>query len=220
MLLRSNLSKILIFILAVKSLAIVSNHVQADDALLQKGYDHYLASTDEGSSKDTKKAIQIFEAVLEQDPSNAFATVMLGASYALKGRDALMPWKKMKFAENGMELMSKAQNMIDEDDYNSTFEHLPVYIQVKSQAGIVFSSVPKMFNRLEDGRNLLEEVVSDPILNTVPPQSITHIFFYAAVAAEKDGDFPRAKELYGKVTELDNTENEFVVIAQQKLSNI
>lgn len=196
-----------------------ANPAMADQAQVAEGYKYYQISSQDGGSGNTKKAIKLFTKAVDEDPQDPLANVLLGASYALKGRDALMPWTKMKSTEKGLAIMSDSIEMLSDEDEKRLFERLPVHIQVKSQAGIVFTSVPDFFNRFDQGRELLEETLVDIKRTQLPAIATKHIYFYAAIAAEKDEDMLRAKELYQHVVNV-SPDDEYGQTASEKLNSI
>ncbi|WP_256080218.1 hypothetical protein [Massilia sp. YIM B04103] len=52
-----------------------------------------------GDSKASDAAIAAFSALAAANPSHPLLAAYEGAATALKGRDAMMPWNKLKYAE-------------------------------------------------------------------------------------------------------------------------
>jgi len=65
-------------------------------------------SVKEKCEVSTNKACDILEKLLSLHPENTKAMAYLGSVYTLKGRDALLPWKKIKWVKEGITLLNKA----------------------------------------------------------------------------------------------------------------
>jgi hypothetical protein len=148
----------------------------------ESAYNNYLQVTDEagGSAKNLAKQ---WQALHDADPKDPLTMVMLGSSHTLMGRDAFMPWSKMKHTEAGLDEMAMAQRLLNDSNANVQFQHMPVYLHVKSTAGITFTQVPEFFGRHEEGFYLLEEVIEDPGFRMLPAQAKTYMYFFAINSA-------------------------------------
>ncbi len=148
----------------------------------QAAYQQYLAvSGDEGGS--AKKLAQQWQDIYADDMNDPLALVLLGSSHTLMGRDALMPWSKMNHTEKGLDEMSLAVRLLQDQHKTQLFEQMPVYLHVKTTAAITFSQVPEFFGRHEDGYYLFEDVLSDPVFLAMPVQAQTYVYYYAIAAA-------------------------------------
>ncbi|MGB0867776.1 MAG: hypothetical protein ACPGSC_14790, partial [Granulosicoccaceae bacterium] len=91
----------------------------------------YLAAS-EGDSSAMKRAYNGYSAWVEQSPENPLAQVYLGGVLTLKGRDALMPWNKMKHTEKGLDIMAKAVVLLDESSNSNDQQALFTRVDVQS----------------------------------------------------------------------------------------
>jgi hypothetical protein len=170
--------------LTVSFICAVSQLWAADysNADFQGAYKAYLSVSagEGGSAKQLAKTWEHLYLADEQDP---LSLVMLGSSHTLMGRDAWMPWTKLRHTETGLEEMAIAQRLLTDDHKQVYFDNLSVDLQVKSTAAITFTQVPEMFGRHEEGFYLFEDILSDPALEQLPAAALTYLYYYAISAA-------------------------------------
>jgi len=68
------------------------------------------ASGGDASARDA--AIEAFEKLSASQPGNPVYLAYQGAGIAMRGRDAMMPWEKMKYAEKGADMVQKAVTLL------------------------------------------------------------------------------------------------------------
>jgi len=61
-----------------------------------------------GDKKAVKKAEKIFKKLLQLEPDNAEALCWFGSVLTLKGRDAMLPFDKVRFVNSGLKKMDRA----------------------------------------------------------------------------------------------------------------
>ena len=159
----------------------------------EEAYDSYLQVSSEagGSAKSVTKQ---WQTLVEQDQDDPFALVMLGSSRTLMGRDALMPWSKLKHTETGLEDMALAQRLLDDTHDREYFRGMSVAHHVKTTAAIVYSQVPDFFGRHEDGFYLFDDVLNDPSFHQLPGAAKTYVYYYGIVAANQIGKNTEAEQ--------------------------
>ena len=186
-------------LLLALSLAIsIPVHAEVAQQVLDDAYENYLTAVD-GGKKASKETAKLFEQLNKDYPGEPGILVLYGGSQTLQGRDAWAPWKKLKFTENGLDRMEKAVALLETSHREQVLGDLPLDLQVKTLTGITYVSVPDFFNRFDQGRQLLGEVVNDQRLADMPDQAYQYILLYAGQAAEKDGDVEQAKQLYQRI---------------------
>lgn len=167
----------------------------------QQAYQDYLqgVNEDEGAAK---RALAEFTELVSRYPQDPLAQVYQGASNTLKGRDAWLPWNKLKPTELGLEQMQEAVTLLRPEHDGQRFQGLPVSLQVKGNTGIVFTQVPDFFNRFDQGMALLKQVVMSPLLTDLPATQWVHFQFYYALALSKEGNWAEAKTGFERVVSL------------------
>jgi hypothetical protein len=171
------------------------------NADFQDAYQEYMTvSAGEGGS--AKQLAKTWEHLYLADQKDPMALVMLGSSHTLMGRDAWMPWTKLRHTETGLEEMAIAQRLLTAEHKQIYFDNLTVDLQVKTTAAITFTQVPEMFGRHEEGFYLFEDVLSDPALAKVPAPAVTYIYYYAISAALQIGKNEQAVAWQNELIEL------------------
>ena len=125
---------------------------------LEQVYSQYLAAVDGKQSADS-----VYEQ-LKDFPSNPEVSVIKGSTLTLMGRDAWLPWTKMKYAENGIVLIERCVRDLTEADHKNEFGGVPVDIFVKFIAGSTYRDLPELFHKKAEGKALLDEVANNQAL--------------------------------------------------------
>lgn len=158
----------------------------------------------EGERSATRDAEQSLALLVEQYPSDPVAQLLHGSSQTLRGRDAWMPWNKLSYTEDGLEQMSNALRLLDDEHWAHHFESLPVPIYVRMVAGINFVEVPDMFGRFEQGYELLQQLSEDSVVAQLPAEAQSVIHYYAARAADRASDEPVRQQALQRLLALDH----------------
>jgi len=160
-----------------------------------------------------------FQQAVKADSQDPVAMVYLGGTLALKGRDAWVPWTKMKHTERGLDLMSRSITLLQPEHDKILLNGMPLSIEVKSISAITFTAVPGLFNRFDEGYDLLRALVKSEILNDIPFPRKAYIYYYAGTAAEKGDHEQQAIELYQTLLK-HVQEGEFADKARQRLVDL
>lgn len=110
-------------------------------------------------------------------PGHPALKAYLGATVAMQGRAAWLPWRKMRHAEDGLAQIDKALSLLTPEHQSTLQRGVPVALETKLVAANTFLQLPSMFMRHERGQALLSEVMNSPQLSATPPD------FKAAVRA-------------------------------------
>ena len=110
-------------------------------------------------------------------PGHPALKAYLGATVAMQGRAAWLPWRKMRHAEDGLAQIDKALSLLTPAHQSMLQRGVPVALETKFVAANTFLQLPSMFMRHERGQALLSEVMNSPQLSATPPE------FKAAVRA-------------------------------------
>ena len=114
----------------------------------------YLAVTrQQANAEDTAKAFQNWQ---QQHPQEALIGIYIGALDCLIGRDAWMPWNKMRYVNRCTDAMDKAMKQVqDQADPRDQ-------LQAHLERGFVNANLPSMFNRQELAIEDFEAVIAAP----------------------------------------------------------
>ncbi|MGU3845399.1 hypothetical protein ACVZHT_27930, partial [Vibrio diabolicus] len=95
---------------------------------------------------------------LEEQGATPVTLVYLGSAETLQGREAFMPWNKMKFTERGLATIQKGLDLMANQPIplqeQQRLQGLPEYQLATAMAATTFTSLPDMFNHFESGYEL------------------------------------------------------------------
>jgi len=176
------------------SLLIAANVIAAPSEELIAQYN--LAA--EGDEDKVEQVYQQLEQQISQQGADPLSLVYLGSTQTLMGRDAFMPWNKMKYTEQGLATISKGLDLlnaqatpIEQQDFR---QGLPESILARSIAGSTFTSLPDMFNHFERGYDIFLDLLADNSFNAQHYDAISWVYIYAIQAALRAEDKPQAKK--------------------------
>lgn len=154
---------------------------------------------------DGKARNQVKERLLKlknEEPNNPLITVYLGSTYTLEGRDAWMPWTKMRKTELGLDTMDRAIVMSRDSRERLDYLQRDTDLEVMTISAITFTQVPKMFGRFGQGVELMNSVVEDPRYTQFSNEQKAELLFYMGEAAANDERADDAKKYVRKALEL------------------
>jgi tetratricopeptide (TPR) repeat protein len=191
--------------LLILALSMLTGLVRAEDhtqafidaqALFERGL--------RGSEKDNEAASERFKTLTEQEPGNPLFLAYYGSTFTLMARDALMPWKKMRLGEQGLELIDKALRQLTPEHDQQMFRSVPVSIETRMVAINTFLKVPDMFyHRFEAGRALLAKTMASPVFASAGAPIQARYHFQAAAIAEAQKKKDEERDHLKRVLELD-----------------
>lgn len=213
---RSVLVLLATLVVATGSQAAEPDHSERYGDDYRSAYEQYLAATD-GDSGATRQALEQFTELHEANPDDPVALMLMGASQALRGRDAWLPWSKLSHTEDGLDNMERAQGLLDAEHEDLWFEGLPVSLMVPAMTGITYVEVPSMFSRFEQGLQFLESAMDHPQRDEAWPAAMTSIYRYTVKAALEVDDHVLAEEAMRALEALD-TEDEHTRRARELMA--
>lgn len=148
-----------------------------------------------GDSSATDKAEITFGRLSVGNPGDPLARAYHGAALTLQGRDAWMPWTKMKKVEQGLAQLDKALAQITAAQEQSPAGQLSAAMETRMTAIGTFIALPGMFHRLESARAVIKQTLNHPGFAMVPKAQQAQIYSWAAEAAEKSGEKSEAERL-------------------------
>lgn len=150
-------------------------------------------------SSATTEAVSRFEKLVSTDsPQAPLFLAYLGAAQALQGRDAWMPWNKLRATERGLDTLEKALRLLDPRHDRELVRGTPVAIEVRLVAATTFIAVPGMFNRYDQGKQALRDAFASPAFAAAPAEVKARLHQQAAIAAGRDKN-PREEAAHLKL---------------------
>lgn len=157
----------------------------ADNAAFAAARQQFAAgSAGDASARDA--AIEAFEKLRGSRPGNPVFLAYQGAATAMRGRDALMPWDKMKFAEQGADMVQKAVSLLGPEHDTLLLNGAPASIETRLVAANTLLNLPEFMHRRSGGKRALQEALDSPALAQAPAPLRASAFATAArIAAEE-----------------------------------
>lgn len=141
----------------------------------------------DGDKNAVEEAVTRFERLAAADtPYAPTFQAYLGAAQAMQGRDAWMPWTKMRATERGLSNLDRALRRLEPRHDTTLLRGAPVALETRLVAATTFVALPGLFHRLDAGRNILRAALNSPALNAAPPSLRAALHRQAALAAAKD----------------------------------
>lgn len=140
-----------------------------------------------GDGGATDEAVARFERLAAADsPYAPLFQAYLGAAQTLQGRDAWMPWNKMRATERGLGTLDKALRRLEPRHDALSLRQAPVSLQTRLVAASTFIAVPDMFHRFDAGKAVLRMALASPAFAAAPPALRAALHRQAALAAARD----------------------------------
>ena len=122
-----------------------------------------------GDSSRIEAAIAAFDTLARAEPQQPLYTVYLGSALGLKAADALMPWNKVKYSEQGLDHLDRALAALKPDHDRQLVRGVPVGLETRLVAASMFVKLPDgIFHRRAAGMKLLDELLGHPALASAP----------------------------------------------------
>lgn len=152
----------------------------------------------EGDEDKVEWVHQQLEQQISQHGVDPLSLVYLGSTQALMGRDAFMPWNKMKYTEQGLATISKGLDLLMTQatpvEQQERRQGLPESLLARSIAGVTFTSLPDMFNHFERGYDVLLDLMADQSFKQQDYDATSWVYVYAVRAALRAQDKPQAQQ--------------------------
>lgn len=139
-----------------------------------------------GDASARDASIDAFEKLAGSQPGNPVYLAYQGAGFTLRGRDAFMPWDKMKFTEKGADMIEKALSLLAPEHDTLLLGGTPASIETRLVAASTLLALPEFMNRRSGGKRALQAALDSQALAQAPAPVRANLFSVAArVAAEE-----------------------------------
>ncbi|MDH5547460.1 MAG: hypothetical protein OEZ43_17915 [Gammaproteobacteria bacterium] len=162
------------------SVTILENEPLMKDAMVQFS----LASDGVASAVDP--ALTFFRELQQRYPEDPMILARIGSLTSMQARDAWAPWNKMRYAEQGLDMLDQALEKV-EPDSKDTFRGVHYIHSVRLIAAITFSQMPGFFNRHGQAERLFNKIVSDSAFTQTPQDFQAQVWLsYADMAVQQN----------------------------------
>lgn len=152
---------------------------------------------------DENKVSEVYQQLTQQiskQGADALSLVYLGSTQTLMGRDAFMPWNKMKYTEQGLATIAKGLSLIPDQPTDLKQQEwrqgLPENILAQAIAAATYTSLPDMFNHFERGYDLFLDLLSSEDFSAQSYEATSWIYIYAIQAALRADDAEQAMKWF------------------------
>lgn len=174
-------------LLAAVALALAASSAFAVDASrLAEARTVFLKAV-QGDSSAVKPASEKFQALYDAEPDDVVVRAYLGSCLALQGREAYLPWNKMKLTESGLAQLDKALGQITPVHDAKVIDGFPASLEARLVAASTFLDMPDLFRRFDAGKRVLKDAMNHPAFESIPPMAASRFHYQAAKVAKKEG---------------------------------
>ncbi|MEY4749419.1 MAG: hypothetical protein RIQ60_1633 [Pseudomonadota bacterium] len=166
---------------------------------------NFLAAVD-GDTARIEPAAEQFAALSAADAADPVLRAYAGAATAMRANTTLLPWRKLKFAEDGLAQLDKALAQLGAAQERASAgtspgnipgsvasaistapAAVPAALEVRYVAASTFLALPGLFNRGARGEQLLAQVLAAPALAQAPAAFQATVWLQAGRHAAKAG---------------------------------
>lgn len=176
---------ILSIAIALACNAAIAAPAAADGSAFAAARQQFIAGTG-GDASARDASIDAFEKLYGSQPGNPVYLAYQGAGFTLRGRDAMMPWDKMKYTEKGADMIEKALSLLAPEHDTLLLNGTPASIETRLVAANTLLALPEFMNRRGGGKRALQAALDSQALAQSPAPVRANVFAVAArVAAEE-----------------------------------
>lgn len=159
-----------------------------------------ISSYNQAAQGDEDKVEDVYQqltSLIKQQGATPLTLVYLGSTETLQGRDAFLPWNKMKYVEKGLATIDKGLVLLRSEltplDQQSRVQGIPEGYLTRAVAAVTYSSLPDMFNHFERGYDLYLALLTEPQFEQQPFAATAWIYRYAIQASLRAEDITQAQ---------------------------
>lgn len=138
----------------------------------------------DGDRRAVRDATQRFRSLNHANPREPVYLAYLGASTTLQGRDASNNLEKRRLTDEGLRDIDRALDLLSKGADRES----PHYLDTLLVAANAFIHIPSFFNRHDQGRQLLREILAHPSFDGMAPGFHAATYLAAALVAQGERD--------------------------------
>jgi hypothetical protein len=163
------------------------------DAQFTSAYNLFIQAT-QGDEGAIDAAAQQFGTLARQESSNPVLLAYTGAATTMKATTTWLPWKKMRYAEDGLAMLDKSLAMLTPEHKAALQRDVPAALEVRFVAANTFLAVPGFMNRAARGSRLLQEITDNSAFASAPLRFRGDVWMKAANHAAQEQHTPEARK--------------------------
>jgi len=143
-------------------------------------------------------AFSVAEQTVKAMPNDPIAIVYKGSLAAQRAREALMPWNKLSYLKDGIDMMDQAL------DIASRAPIAPdTMLEVRMVRALTNARIPAIFGRGSVARGDLTNVLTSPGFKGLKAQDQASVYAWLAVYAHRDNQADKAADQLKTASALD-----------------
>lgn len=151
----------------------------------------------DGGPREVRRALRRFRALRATYPDNPVVQAYLGGCVSLQARDARSGVNAQRFAEEALQQTDTALGRLPE------ISESVLVLETRLVAAYTLIHVPPFLNRFDQGEALIEDLLSDPGVEEMPPAFRAAVYFAAALAARQRGQSADYRRHLHRTVEID-----------------
>ncbi|MGR5555689.1 hypothetical protein ACQKQC_05245 [Vibrio fortis] len=163
----------------------------------------------QGDEEMVEAAHDALKSILDKEGATPLTLVYLGSTETLQGRDAFLPWNKMKYVEKGLATIDKSLTLLNSIEQpvaeQARVQGLPEAYLTRAMAATTYTSLPDMFNHFDRGYDLYLDLLSEDEFSHQNFAATAWIYRYAITASIRAEDFAQAQSWLAVMEEKDSS---------------
>jgi len=163
----------------------------------------------QGDEEMVEAAHDALKSILDKEGATPLTLVYLGSTETLQGRDAFLPWNKMKYVEKGLATIDKSLTLLNSIEQpvaeQARVQGLPEAYLTRAMAATTYTSLPDMFNHFDRGYDLYLGLLSEEEFSHQNFAATAWIYRYAITASIRAQDFAQAQSWLAVMEEKDSS---------------
>lgn len=133
-------------------------------------------------------AYGLAEEITKDRPTDPIALVYQGSLATQVARDAFLPWKKLAYLKDGMDMMDRALDLTSRAPSDPA-----VVLEVLMVRALSNVRIPTIFGRGAMARSDLNRILSNPVFKDLKAKDQASVYAWLAVYAHRDGQVEKAE---------------------------
>ncbi|UTT86505.1 hypothetical protein LZI70_13875 [Vibrio pelagius] len=163
----------------------------------------------QGDEEMVEAAHDALKSILDKEGATPLTLVYLGSTETLQGRDAFLPWNKMKYVEKGLATIDKSLTLLNSIEQpvaeQARVQGLPEAYLTRAMAATTYTSLPDMFNHFDRGYDLYLDLLSEDEFSHQSFSATAWIYRYAITASIRAQDLAQAQSWLAVMEEKDSS---------------
>lgn len=166
---------------------------EPDRSTVEQAFSTFIQAT-RGDESAVAPAAEALTRLSQAQPTDPVLMAYAGSATAMQATTTLLPWKKMKYADDGLAMIDKALALLGPAHNAVDFRQVPAVLDTKLAAATTFLRLPGMYNRHDRGNKLLADVLNSPLLASSPVEFKANVWWQAAKEAKDSKNTAQARQ--------------------------